>query len=612
MTSTSKTRTTWRTGRVLGDRDAGLYLAAVVVSGLGSSAMWLVAGVWVKDLTGSDALAALSACALWAPLLAGPLLGTLADRLHRRALLITTDLALAALLLTLFTVHTPGDLWLLYTVLLVYGAAGVVHDAAESALVATAVDPSLLGDFNGLRMTANESMKLLAPPVGAGLYAAYGGATVALLDAVTFVAAAGLYGSVRFRKTQPRPSERPTTGLRARTTEGARRLLADRRLRPLVLAGGTTMLLSGVNGALIYAVVESLGHSPAYTGLLHVAQGTGSIAVGLSTGTLLRRLGELRFAAYGIALTGVAVAARTIPNDIVVLTCSAAIGVGLPCVLTAALTAVQRETPPDLLGRTTATAHTLLFAPTAAGMAIGAGLVELVDLPVLLPTVGTMCLLTAAGLLRHRRQVGDPVPMGKVICDITISADGYSAGLNQTEERPFGDDGGDGTGGTLHAWMFDTPDENRAELDRMAAAKAFIMGRNMFGPVRGAWDRQWNGWWGDDPPFHAPVFVLTHHAREPQPMGGGTTFHFVTDGIESALAQARAAAGDGDVAVQGGATTVNQYLAAGLIDELRLHIVPLTLGTGTRLFEGVSPLELEQVTSRPARRVTHVTYRVLS
>ncbi|MFM9697329.1 dihydrofolate reductase family protein [Streptomyces europaeiscabiei] len=202
--------------------------------------------------------------------------------------------------------------------------------------------------------------------------------------------------------------------------------------------------------------------------------------------------------------------------------------------------------------------------------------------------------------------------MGKVICDITISADGYSAGLNQTEERPFGDDGGDGTGGTLHAWMFDTPDENRAELDRMAAAKAFIMGRNMFGPVRGAWDRQWNGWWGDDPPFHAPVFVLTHHAREPQPMDGGTTFHFVTDGIESALAQARAAAGDGDVAVQGGATTVNQYLAAGLIDELRLHIVPLTLGTGTRLFEGVPPLELEQVTLRPARRVTHVTYRVLS
>jgi dihydrofolate reductase len=138
------------------------------------------------------------------------------------------------------------------------------------------------------------------------------------------------------------------------------------------------------------------------------------------------------------------------------------------------------------------------------------------------------------------------------------------------------------------------------------------MGRNMFGPVRGAWDRPWNGWWGEDPPFHAPVFVLTHHAREPQPMAGGTTFHFVTDGIEAALDRARAAAGDRDVAVQGGATTVNQYLAAGLIDELRLHIAPLTLGAGTRLFEGVPPLRLEQIGSRPASLVTHVTYRVLS
>ena len=202
--------------------------------------------------------------------------------------------------------------------------------------------------------------------------------------------------------------------------------------------------------------------------------------------------------------------------------------------------------------------------------------------------------------------------MGRVICGITISADGYSAGLNQTEERPFGDDGGDGWGDKLHAWFAETPEENRAEVDQMTAAKAFIMGRNMFGPVRGEWDRQWNGWWGDDPPFHAPVFVLTHHAREPQPMDGGTTYYFVTDGIESALAQARAAAGVGDVAIQGGATTVNQYLAAGLIDELRLHVVPLTLGAGTRLFEGVPPLKLEQVKSRAARLVTHVTYRMLS
>jgi dihydrofolate reductase len=202
--------------------------------------------------------------------------------------------------------------------------------------------------------------------------------------------------------------------------------------------------------------------------------------------------------------------------------------------------------------------------------------------------------------------------VGRVTCDLTISVDGYSAGLNQTEQRPFGDDGGDGRGRNLHAWMFETPEENRAELDRMTVAGAYIMGRNMFGPVRGQWDRPWNGWWGDDPPFHAPVFVLTHHAREPQPMDGGTTYHFVTDGIESALTRARAAAGDRDIAIHGGATAINQYLAAGLIDELRLHIVPITLGAGTRLFDGVPPLNLEQVQSRAASSVTHLTYRVLS
>jgi dihydrofolate reductase len=159
--------------------------------------------------------------------------------------------------------------------------------------------------------------------------------------------------------------------------------------------------------------------------------------------------------------------------------------------------------------------------------------------------------------------------------------------------------------------MFDTPGENQAELAQLTAAGAFIIGRNMFGPVRGAWDRQWNGWWGEDPPFHAPVFVLTHHPRDPQPMAGGTTYYFVTDGVESALAQARAAAGDGEVAVQGGATTINQYLSGGLIDELRLHIAPFTLGAGTRVFEGVPALNLEQVKSRAATGVTHVTYRVL-
>ena len=196
--------------------------------------------------------------------------------------------------------------------------------------------------------------------------------------------------------------------------------------------------------------------------------------------------------------------------------------------------------------------------------------------------------------------------MGTVVCDISISADGFSAGHHQTEERPFGD----GDMNLLHAWMFDTPDENKTELERITNAKAFVMGRNMFGPIRGDWHREWSGWWGSEPPYHAPVFVLTHYQREPLVMEGGTTFHFVTDGIESALAQAQAVPSDGNVAIAGGASTVNQYLAAGLLDELRLHITPFTLGTGTRVFDGVPPLELEQTSSRAASLVTHVTYRI--
>jgi dihydrofolate reductase len=155
--------------------------------------------------------------------------------------------------------------------------------------------------------------------------------------------------------------------------------------------------------------------------------------------------------------------------------------------------------------------------------------------------------------------------MSKVVGDVAVTVDGYMAGRNQTRENPFGDAPVE----RMFGWMFDTPDENKAEIDDTTAAGAFVMGRNMFGPIRGEWSLDWEGWWGEEPPYHAPVYVLTHHPREPLTMQGGTTFTFVTDGIESALAQARAAAGDRDVAIAGGAATINQYLRAGHIDELR-------------------------------------------
>ena len=158
--------------------------------------------------------------------------------------------------------------------------------------------------------------------------------------------------------------------------------------------------------------------------------------------------------------------------------------------------------------------------------------------------------------------------------------------------------------------MFDTPGENKAEIDRVVGAGAFIMGRNMFGPIRGEWDLSWTGWWGDDPPYHAPVFVLTHHRREPVTRQGGMTFTFVTDGVDGALEHARHAAGDRDVAIAGGPATINRYPAAGLINEIRTHIAPITLGAGQRLFDGVPSLNLDILATRGASLTTHISYPV--
>ena len=213
--------------------------------------------------------------------------------------------------------------------------------------------------------------------------------------------------------------------------------------------------------------------------------------------------------------------------------------------------------------------------------------------------------------------------MGAVTCHISISLDGFVAGPNQSLENPLGEGGL-----RLHDWAFasgswreqhgienDTGGAGRGPDDEVIdevtrGVGAYIMGRRMFGGGGGPWDESWQGWWGDDPPYHTPVFVLTHHPREPLPMQGGTTFTFVTDGIESALAQARAAAGDRDIAIAGGASAVQQYLAAGLLDELYLHIVPIVLGAGERLLENVGDPRLVPVKVVASPAVTHVRYRV--
>jgi dihydrofolate reductase len=212
--------------------------------------------------------------------------------------------------------------------------------------------------------------------------------------------------------------------------------------------------------------------------------------------------------------------------------------------------------------------------------------------------------------------------MSKTRAHISTSLDGYVAGPNQSMEEPLGE-GGE----RLHDWLvalkawrersgMEGGEENVSSAvvdEENTNVGAEIMGRGKFGPPsRGPWgDDPWRGWWGDDPPFHKPVFVLTHHEREPLTLSD-TTFAFVTDGIHAALERAREAAADKDVFIGGGADVINQYLAAGLLDELELHVVPLLLGGGARLFDGVGPdLKLEQVRVIEAPGVTHVTYRVV-
>jgi dihydrofolate reductase len=196
--------------------------------------------------------------------------------------------------------------------------------------------------------------------------------------------------------------------------------------------------------------------------------------------------------------------------------------------------------------------------------------------------------------------------MSKVTCGVSMSLDGFIAGNNMTFEEPFGDM----PTMLLHHWMFDEPEKHKAEKDSLTAAGAFIMGSNMFGPDDRRMRADWKGWWGDNPPYHAPVFVLSHKKRESFDMQGGTSFTFVTDGIESALKQARAAAGDKDVAVSGGANVINQYLAADLIDELWLHIVPVTIGSGQRLFNDTPGIKLKPLEVRTTDLVTHIKYAI--
>ncbi|WP_307868899.1 MFS transporter [Micromonospora sp. C95] len=378
-------------------RNAILFVAVSLLSGLGGSAMALVTGIWILDLTGSPGLAALVGLCGYAPTLAGPWLGAVVDRLPRRPVVIAANLAVAAALPGLLAVRGPGQVWLLFCVATVYGIAYVLIDAGESALLPAALSPVQLGRVNGWRSSAQEGVKLVAPLAGAGLYTWQGGHLVALLAAVLPALAAAGYAALRLTHTSATAASH-VRGVRAGLTV----LFGAASVRRPVVLAAVAIGMSGFTTAAGYAVVtDTLGLPATFLGVLLSAQGAGSIAGGLAVGRLITRFAPTAVALAGAGLFAVSCLVRCLPWWPGVVTASVLAGLGLPWALVAAVTAIQTHSPDALLGRVAATANTVMFGPIAATTPLGAIAVLLGARPPLV-LAAALCL-TACALTRRDR-----------------------------------------------------------------------------------------------------------------------------------------------------------------------------------------------------------------
>ncbi|MGW0502435.1 MFS transporter [Micromonospora sp. NPDC003241] len=372
-------------------RNAILFVTISVLSGCGGSAMALVSGIWILDLTRSSSLAALAGLCVYAPTLAGPWCGALVDRLPRRPLVIAVNLTLAAVLPTLLAVRGPGQVWLLFCVSTVYGVAYVLVDAGESALLPAALSPDELGHVNGWRSSAQEGVKLVAPLAGAGLYAWQGGHLVALLAALLPALVAALYALLRLRRPAPATASR-----HPEVRAGLGVLWASPSTRLPVVLAGVAIAASGFTTAAGYAVVtDDLGLPATFLGVLLSTQGLGSIVGGLVAGRLIARFGPTTVAVGGVALFAASCLGRCLPWWPAVVVASVVAGVGLPWALVAAVTAVQTHSPDELLGRASATANTIMFGPIAAAIPLGSAAVLRGGRPPLV-LAATVCLVAAA------------------------------------------------------------------------------------------------------------------------------------------------------------------------------------------------------------------------
>jgi len=393
---------------LLRHRDFRLMFAGATLSAFGDSSMLIVLGIWVKSLTGSSGQAGAVFFVLALPSLFSPLGGYLVDRVRRRQFLIVANLLSAVAMLPLLAVHDRSDVWIIYIVALAYGISFVTISAALNGLLKELLPADLLGDGNGALQTVKEGLRLVAPLLGAGIFAAVGGAAVAMLDAVTFVLGAVALILLKVRETRPAPPELHWT---AEMSAGARHLLGDPALRRSVLATGVGLLMIGLAESVGFAVNQlGLHRPPAFIGVLIAVQGAGAVLGGVASAPIIRRLGEQTALGIGLAALGAGLAGWFSTSLIVVMAGEVVLGFGLPVAVVALYTLLQRRTPGPLMGRVSAATDVLIGVPQTISIAVGAVLVSLVDYRILVAVMVVGLLPTGGYLVAVARR--DPEPAG--------------------------------------------------------------------------------------------------------------------------------------------------------------------------------------------------------
>ncbi len=389
--------------RVLARREMRLYVAGQALSLFGDSALWLALGIWAKGLTGSSGAAGMIIFCIAAPALLSPLSGLIVDRVRRRRLLIVANLGTAVAVLPLLLVGV-GDVWILYAVAVAYGFSYTILGSGQSAMLAGLLPADELADANAVMQTVREGLRLVAPLAGAALFTAFGGAAVALLDAATFVLAAGAIALMR--SPDPRPV-RTAERAREAIVAGARHVRDTAPLRQMTIACAAALLFIGFSETLTFEIVDvGLGRETAFIGVLLAMQGVGAIGGAATAARLIRRAGERRVAGLGLLVFSLGTTLQTSGSLLVVLLGLVLFGIGVPWVLVALFTLLQRSTPAALQGRVYSAVEVLVGVPQMVSIAAGAMLVAFVDYRLLLLVEAAVVAAAGAWLLSR----GDTVP----------------------------------------------------------------------------------------------------------------------------------------------------------------------------------------------------------